>query len=415
MQKIVVKSTFVEVEDICGCSDDEQPLLRSQTTTDLSRLRCDEMPVSEGQAEYVSDGTSWEKTGKLARTRRRLLSRCSEESDETHVFQARTESTCASCTSSELPEAVVVPATESATATTAYPTDEDLPRDFGSCASLTSMEEDTLAHIGEPTDLNQCSEQHLGKKMDQRAAGHRDEQTARGAPQQRVFGMQPPIMMAAWSYPAAMVPWQMTQVYPRGCMPSFPGFEQLAPPACGGAEHQRQERRVATEPASASLGSDGCRQKTDTSSPERTTLMLRNIPRDYSRTKLTTLLDSQGFAGRYDFVYLPYDFKTQSGLGFAFVNLQNHKDAEQMWQRLTGFSSWETPSSKACVVGWSSSDQQGLQANVERYRNSSVMHESVPEECKPLMLVNGVPVPFPHPTRKVCLPHEHRGSRARKA
>mmetsp|Transcript_69167 Transcript_69167/g.179774 ORF Transcript_69167/g.179774 Transcript_69167/m.179774 type:complete len:398 (+) Transcript_69167:86-1279(+) len=397
MQKIVVKSTFVEVEDICGCSDDEQPLLRSQTTTDLSRFRCDEVAFSERQAEYVSNGTSWEKTGKPAQTRkdRRLLSVCSEESDEMHVSRACTESTSASRTVSELAEAITPPTTGKSTGTTEDLAYAELLRDSGSCASLTSIEEDLSAHVSERTDLK--------------------EQTAWGAPQQQVFGIQPPVMSAAWSYPAAMVPWQMTQVYPRGCMPSFPGFEQLAPPACGGAEHQRQERRVATEPASASLGSDGCRQKTDTSSPERTTLMLRNIPSDYSRAMLTMLLDSQGFAGRYDFVYLPYDFKTQAGLGFAFVNALTHKDAEQMWQRLTGFGSWETPSSKTCVVGWSGSDQQGLQANVERYRNSSVMHESVPEECKPLMLVNGVPVPFPHPTRKVCLPHEHRGSRARKA
>mmetsp|Transcript_69168 Transcript_69168/g.179777 ORF Transcript_69168/g.179777 Transcript_69168/m.179777 type:complete len:400 (+) Transcript_69168:86-1285(+) len=397
MQKIVVKSTFVEVEDICGCSDDEQPLLRSQTTTDLSRFRCDEVAFSERQAEYVSNGTSWEKTGKPAQTRkdRRLLSVCSEESDEMHVSRACTESTSASRTVSELAEAITPPTTGKSTGTTEDLAYAELLRDSGSCASLTSIEEDLSAHVSERTDLK--------------------EQTAWGAPQQQVFGIQPPVMSAAWSYPAAMVPWQMTQVYPRGCMPSFPGFEQLAPPACGGAEHQRQERRVATEPASASLGSDGCRQKTDTSSPERTTLMLRNIPSDYSRAMLTMLLDSQGFAGRYDFVYLPYDFKTQAGLGFAFVNALTHKDAEQMWQRLTGFGSWETPSSKTCVVGWSGSDQQGLQANVERYRNSSIMHESVSEERKPLMLENGVPVPFPHPTRKVWPPHEHKGNRVRKA
>ena len=40
-----------------------------------------------------------------------------------------------------------------------------------------------------------------------------------------------------------------------------------------------------------------------------TTVMLRNLPNDYTREMLLALLDTQGFANSYDFVYMPIDFK----------------------------------------------------------------------------------------------------------
>jgi hypothetical protein len=142
--------------------------------------------------------------------------------------------------------------------------------------------------------------------------------------------------------------------------------------------------------------------------------MLRNIPNNYSRSMLKELLDSEGFLGRYDFLYMPRDYKTEAALGFAFVNLVTHEDGQHMCQRLSGFRHWAIPSAKTCVATWSGPEQQGLQANVERYRNSSVMHESVPEECKPMLLVDGVPARFPLPTRKLWPPHENYGVRARR-
>ena len=52
----------------------------------------------------------------------------------------------------------------------------------------------------------------------------------------------------------------------------------------------------------------------------RTTVMLRNMPNNYSRTMLLELLDAEGFAGQYDFLYLPMDFQSRASLGYAFIN-----------------------------------------------------------------------------------------------
>lgn len=164
--------------------------------------------------------------------------------------------------------------------------------------------------------------------------------------------------------------------------------------------------------AASSARSSIADQKAVVANAGRTTVMLRNLPNNYTRRMLLALLDAKGFAGLYDFVYVPRDFVTQAGLGFAFVNLLTPADALRIHEVLVGFKRWSIPSSKVCAVGWAGADQQGLEANIRRYRNSSVMHESVPEESKPLMLVGGARAEFPASTRRLWPPHEGFGSRA---
>mmetsp|Transcript_85996 Transcript_85996/g.228569 ORF Transcript_85996/g.228569 Transcript_85996/m.228569 type:complete len:322 (-) Transcript_85996:7-972(-) len=52
-----------------------------------------------------------------------------------------------------------------------------------------------------------------------------------------------------------------------------------------------------------------------------TTVMLRNLPNDYTRDMLLELLASKGLAKRFDFVYVPMDFTRCAGLGYAFTLL----------------------------------------------------------------------------------------------
>jgi len=136
---------------------------------------------------------------------------------------------------------------------------------------------------------------------------------------------------------------------------------------------------------------------------ELTTVMMRNIPNNHTREQLITLVNDGGFQGRYDLLYLPFDLKKKVGLGYAFINFLSHEDAEAFAQHFRGFKDWQMHSDKVCEVTWSDA-LQGLDANVERYRDCPVMHESIPDEFKPVIFQDGVCVPFPEPTKKIRAP-----------
>lgn len=136
---------------------------------------------------------------------------------------------------------------------------------------------------------------------------------------------------------------------------------------------------------------------------ERTTTMLRNLPSEYDRSELLRLLNREGFAGLYDFVYLPMDFRSNVCFGYGFINFVSSTAAEQFRQHFEGFSNWSVPSDKIAEVSWSD-PIQGLEAHIERYRNSPLMHEAVPDMYKPVLLNNGIRINFPPPSKKLRAP-----------
>lgn len=138
-------------------------------------------------------------------------------------------------------------------------------------------------------------------------------------------------------------------------------------------------------------------------SDDRTTLMFRNLPNSYNRAALLNMLDSEGFQRQCSFVYLPTDFNNFAGFGYAFVGFQTHASAEMAKRHFQGFTKWKVPSQKICDVAWSG-EVQGNNAYVEKYRNSPVMHDSVPDEYKPALFVNGLRVPFPAPSKRIRPP-----------
>jgi len=140
-------------------------------------------------------------------------------------------------------------------------------------------------------------------------------------------------------------------------------------------------------------------------SSEKTTVMMRNVPNNYTRSGVMSLLDAQGFMGKYDFLYFPVDFETHAALGYAFINFVTPEDAEKFHQVFEGFSQWSVASGKVCTVAWTQ-QEQGLEAHVQRYRNSPLMHALVPDEYRPVLLENGRRVPFPEPTKKIKAPRK---------
>jgi hypothetical protein len=97
------------------------------------------------------------------------------------------------------------------------------------------------------------------------------------------------------------------------------------------------------------------------------------------------------------------DFKNNSNLGYAFVDLSSEDCAHSFFDAFSGFCDQGFSLEQECQVCWST--LQGHQSHVERYRNSPVMHESVPDDFKPLLFVDGQRIPFPEPTKRIREPH----------
>jgi len=201
-----------------------------------------------------------------------------------------------------------------------------------------------------------------------------------------------------WPFDAEMLP-HYQYILPheiQGDVQQQPQCEIVQP------QQQQQQQETTSEDARTSSLSE---------SPDvlHTSVMLRNIPKMYSRNEVRELIDSQGFAGKYDFLYLPMDFKQGTNLGYAFVNLSLTTDAHEFVLHFAGFKGWLMSNEEVCEVSWSN-QQQGLDQHIERYRNSPVMHEIVPEEWKPLILAAGQVVPFPAPTKKIKSPRIRCGA-----
>lgn len=138
----------------------------------------------------------------------------------------------------------------------------------------------------------------------------------------------------------------------------------------------------------------------------RSSVMIRNIPNNYTRDMVLELFHRFGFKLAVDFLYLPLDHKSSANLGYAFVNIRPEY-MQSFWSTFDGFSSWAMPrrtrrSHKVARIEWNAI--QGLDALVTLYRNHSVMHPLVPEMRKPILLHNGVEVPFPEPCRALRQP-----------
>jgi hypothetical protein len=126
---------------------------------------------------------------------------------------------------------------------------------------------------------------------------------------------------------------------------------------------------------------------------ECTTMMLRNLPCNFLREDLIRQMNKLGFAGLYNLVYMPIDFKTAVGMGYAFVNLVSTDVVPRFVLALDGFKNWPIKSQKVCTVQLSKT--QGLDANVSRYRNSPGMGDNVPERFRPVLFNGTSRIPFP--------------------
>jgi RNA recognition motif-containing protein len=125
---------------------------------------------------------------------------------------------------------------------------------------------------------------------------------------------------------------------------------------------------------------------------DRTTLMIRNVPRKHTqRQLLADLLAAYDFSGAADFFYLPTDLGTCRNLGYCFLNFvcpERALAAKQALHKLRLSSGAKSGLS----IGYA--DFQGLEENLRNVRRS-LMHRIKNREYRPLVAdENGDLVPI---------------------
>lgn len=138
----------------------------------------------------------------------------------------------------------------------------------------------------------------------------------------------------------------------------------------------------------------------------RTTLMVRNLPTGLSQQEFVQYFIDAGYGGLFDFVYMPMNFRACGNFGYAFMNFTSSSVAAHIMAHLGASEYHDSENPDRWTSQWSNC--QGWNSNVERYRNSPLMHESVPLECKPAIYDSSCnQVAFPQPTKRIPKPRIH--------
>jgi hypothetical protein len=163
------------------------------------------------------------------------------------------------------------------------------------------------------------------------------------------------------------------------------------------AKHGSDSESTASGDASIDLSGD---------EDEPTTVIVKKMPKAFTSCMLVELLNSAGFKGRYDFLYLPVNFDKMTGTGCGFINFTSTEDGARFMAQFQGFCHWGVScnSAKKAEVSWSSACQ-GKKLHIDRYRDSPVMHPTVPASCKPQLFDrHGNPEAFPAPLKPLHAP-----------
>merc|ERR1719160_780102 len=120
--------------------------------------------------------------------------------------------------------------------------------------------------------------------------------------------------------------------------------------------------------------------------PTVTTVMLRHIPNKYTQATLLLELDRMGFAGRYDFFYLPMDVHNRTNVGYAFINFLTPQDALRFSRILTNYKFQQHSSQKIATV--SPAHIQGLVRNLFHFSNRAVS-QSRDIQYRPIVVRDG--------------------------
>jgi len=103
-----------------------------------------------------------------------------------------------------------------------------------------------------------------------------------------------------------------------------------------------------------------------TAEEEFTTLMIRNLPHDLTQMDLIAELDENGFEQAYDFLYMPSNFCSGRGKGYAFINFTQQAAARRFvaeWHKGVRFGAGRDRGG----LSISAAAVQGRDANIKKW------------------------------------------------
>lgn len=119
-----------------------------------------------------------------------------------------------------------------------------------------------------------------------------------------------------------------------------------------------------------------------------TTMMIRNIPNRYTQRELIRELETLGFGGTFDFLYVPIDKGTMCNVGYAFVNFIHHQEATRCMTVFDNYSFAKHRKARGKIATVSVAHIQGLEANIRHYENAAVNGSARSRQRGPVVMAS---------------------------
>lgn len=131
-----------------------------------------------------------------------------------------------------------------------------------------------------------------------------------------------------------------------------------------GAEGSVQSRRRAIDPHAWENGV--------------VTVMVRQLPRQYTQRMFLQEIVRRGFEGLFDFIYLPYDFKNGNNVGYGFINFTEPEHAIRFRDSLDGHYLDKFMKTKGKAVRVHPAQVQGYEANYRHFAHTKTGQKQDP-------------------------------------
>lgn len=115
-----------------------------------------------------------------------------------------------------------------------------------------------------------------------------------------------------------------------------------------------------------------------------TTVMLRHVPYKYTQQRLMREVNQAGYAGKYNFFYLPLDARSRANRGFAFINFLTTEMAESFFGCFQDRRLRHGGTEKIATVAPAA--LQGIDALLVHFAANGSLWQSRPQHRRPVFL-----------------------------